>query len=593
MNIKKNLEQAYNFFQQNNLDAAELLLNKILIKYPNNLDALNNLSLIKIRKNLTDDAISLLKKSLEINPQLNNLKNLCFLYSQQKLWTNILNIYDQYIKKIKYDYQLEILKASALREIGKKEDAVSLLEKLLDEKKDDINIYISYIYTLNYFNAYEKAEKIGNQAISKFPESFIINFNHGITYSNLEQPIKAITYLNKAKNLAKNENLFDLWITLSAQYIKTHQIEEAQFFIDKCKEINQNNLIVKYQEASLKTQSGDILGAKEKLEEVLREDQNHTEANYLLGLVFLKLCHYKQAMDHYRFRTKRIKEPFGYFDDFEHIQINKRSKLIIHWEQGIGDQIIIFRIMNELIDRVDEITYISKEKILSTFKKNFPQIKYIEASKSKEWLSKLEDHDSHIKLNLLSIMKYIDDFPKAISKSKHWIPNKIKKDIYLKKYKTKRKLIGLSWKSTNLQIGYDKSFSLKELIELLKDSDYEFINLQYGEVKEEIDEIKKLFNVNIQYIDELDYFNDIDGLGALIAICDEVITCSNITTHIAGSLGVSTRLLLSKDRGKLWYWFDQTNKNTSTWYPSVKIYNQIEYGKWTDAMILLKNELKK
>jgi len=592
MNIKKNLEQAYNFFQQNNLDAAELLLNKILIKYPNNIDALNNLSLIKIRKNLIDDAILLLKKSLEINPQLNNLKNLCLLYSQQKLWTNILNSYDQYIKKIQYDYQLEILRASALREIGKKEDAVSILDKILYEKKDDINIYISYIYTLNYFNAYEKAEEIGNQAISKFPESFIINFNHGITYSNLEQPNKAITYLNKAKNLAKNENLFDLWITLSAQYIKTHQIEEAQFCIDKCREIDQNNLIIKYQEGSLKTQSGDIVGAKEKLEEVLREDQNHTEANYLLGLVYLKLGHYRQAMEHYRFRTKRIKEPFGYFDDFEHIEINKKSKLIIHWEQGIGDQIIIFRLMNELIDRVDEITYISKEKVLSIFKKNFPQIKYIEADQSKEWLRKLNYNHSYIRLNLLSIMKYIDDIPKAISKSKYWIPDKIKKDIFLKEYKTHKKLIGLSWKSVNLQIGNDKSFSLKELIDELKDNDYEFINLQYGDVKEEINQIKELFNINIKYIDELDYFNDINGLASLVAICDEVITCSNITTHIAGSLGVSTRLLLHKDRGKLWYWYDQKN-NTSTWYPSVKIYNQNKNGEWGDVMKFVNNELKK
>ena len=114
------------------------------------------------------------------------------------------------------------------------------------------------------------------------------------------------------------------------------------------------------------------------------------------------------------------------------------------------------------------------------------------------------------------------------------------------------------------------------------------ISLQYGDVKQEIDQINSQEELNIFYDLELDYFNDINSLAALISICDEVVTCSNVTAHIAGRLGIKTHLMIPKTIGNIWYW--NTQSNYSKWYPSVRIYRQQIDGDWSHLIEKIKLE---
>ena len=75
--------------------------------------------------------------------------------------------------------------------------------------------------------------------------------------------------------------------------------------------------------------------------------------------------------------------------------------------------------------------------------------------------------------------------------------------------------------------------------------------------------------------EEIDLFNDIYGLAQLICTCEYIVTISNVTAHIAGTLGKKTLLMLPKNNGKMWYW-SKDNNSQSLWYPSVRVidYNQ-------------------
>jgi ADP-heptose:LPS heptosyltransferase len=44
--------------------------------------------------------------------------------------------------------------------------------------------------------------------------------------------------------------------------------------------------------------------------------------------------------------------------------------------------------------------------------------------------------------------------------------------------------------------------------------------------------------INVLHCESVDNYTDLDGLAALIAACDEVLTISNVTAHLAGALGV-------------------------------------------------------
>ena len=140
-------------------------------------------------------------------------------------------------------------------------------------------------------------------------------------------------------------------------------------------------------------------------------------------------------------------------------------------------------------------------------------------------------------------------------------------------------LCGLSWKSANKDIGLSKSLNLIELAPLLLIENVEFVSLQYGSTKDEIEYIKKSIGINIHTIDELDIYNDIDGLLSLISDCDFIVTTSNVTAHLTGSIGKKGMVLLPFSKGKIWYW--HSGEGQSTWYPSLQLASQTQMNDWT------------
>ena len=70
------------------------------------------------------------------------------------------------------------------------------------------------------------------------------------------------------------------------------------------------------------------------------------------------------------------------------------------------------------------------------------------------------------------------------------------------------------------------------------------LNLQYGEVDKEIREFTNATGIEILQCKSVDNREDLDGLAALIEICDLVVSISNVTIHLAGALGKEAWVLL-------------------------------------------------
>ena len=77
---------------------------------------------------------------------------------------------------------------------------------------------------------------------------------------------------------------------------------------------------------------------------------------------------------------------------------------------------------------------------------------------------------------------------------------------------------GISWTSNKKDIGVAKSLNLIDLSPLLSIANVEFVSLQYGSTKDEIELVEKNIGRKIHTIDDLDIFNDIDGLTSLISL---------------------------------------------------------------------------
>ena len=85
--------------------------------------------------------------------------------------------------------------------------------------------------------------------------------------------------------------------------------------------------------------------------------------------------------------------------------------------------------------------------------------------------------------------------------------------------------------------GEQKSARLRDFEPILKLPSIRFVDLQYGDTLEERTALKESTGVEVSHLDDVDNYQDIDGLAALITACDAVVTVSNTTVHIAGALG--------------------------------------------------------
>ena len=107
-----------------------------------------------------------------------------------------------------------------------------------------------------------------------------------------------------------------------------------------------------------------------------------------------------------------------------------------------------------------------------------------------------------------------------------------------------KKVIGISWKSIKSLHTLKKSLSLMELGKVFQGLDVVLLNLQYGDVNEEIKEFTKTTGIEVLQCKSVNNREDLDGLAALIENCDLVVSTSNVTIHLAGALGKETWVLL-------------------------------------------------
>ena len=113
------------------------------------------------------------------------------------------------------------------------------------------------------------------------------------------------------------------------------------------------------------------------------------------------------------------------------------------------------------------------------------------------------------------------------------------------------------------------------------------VNLQYGDVSEEIRLVKQQTNCDIVECQEFDKNDDLDSLSHLISACDYVVTIDNFIAHLAGALGVKTDVLLPFNSD--WRW--GANESSSYWYSSVNLVRQKTPKDWGTPLFEISRQI--
>ncbi len=89
---------------------------------------------------------------------------------------------------------------------------------------------------------------------------------------------------------------------------------------------------------------------------------------------------------------------------------------------------------------------------------------------------------------------------------------------------------------------------------LLKAKEFVFVNLQFGECEQELQEVESALGIQIHRWPDLNLKNDMDDVCALISNLDDVVTISSAVWTFSAALGARTSLLLSSPH---WTMFNQ------------------------------------
>ena len=148
--------------------------------------------------------------------------------------------------------------------------------------------------------------------------------------------------------------------------------------------------------------------------------------------------------------------------------------------------------------------------------------------------------------------------------------------------------IGISWKSFKTRYK-TKSIQLKDMEQIFSGLDVVLVNLQYGDIEDEIREFKEATGIDVVQCASVDNREDLNGLAALIEACDLVISITNVTVHLAGALAKETWVLLPYVPNFWW----GSDRSDSIWYPSASLYRQPTLNDWDSVYVSIRKDLDK
>ncbi len=188
---------------------------------------------------------------------------------------------------------------------------------------------------------------------------------------------------------------------------------------------------------------------------------------------------------------------------------------------------------------------------------------------------------------LLSLPKYLHVSPQnpIITQPYISVPDQLLKkwqNLLAVDKQDNKPIIGINWQgnpSVEKTALRGRSIPLESFAPIAKKMKAKFVSLQKGFGSEQLKDCSfpEAF-VNCQ--SQVEQILDFEETAAIIASCDLIITTDTVVAHLAGGLGKKTYLLTQYVPD--WRW--GLEKETTFWYPSIKLFRQTRRDDWNSVI---------
>ncbi|MBP2299082.1 tetratricopeptide repeat protein [Azospirillum picis] len=320
--------------------------------------------------------------------------------------------------------------------------------------------------------------------------------------------------------------------------------------------------------ASMATLDGKPAEARRHLDHALRLDPGFALAAWNLGLMDLADGHITRGWAGYgrRFsarqlqRARRIDRPTWTGEALA------GQRLLVWSEQGVGDEILFASCFDALQGLDGPVTVECDRRLVSLFARSFPWVAVRAETVDAEGRESTNTPDCDVQLAAGTLPALFRDrlghFPDRVSYLKpeagrvaHW-RQRLQALSGLK--------VGLAWRSQVVTAQRAAAYtSLPDWLPLLDLPGVNVVTLQYGDCTRELMEVETASR-RLHRWEDLDLKNDFEGVAALIANLDLVISPATAVGELAGALGVPTWRLGMRD-------WTQMGAGVRPWYPSMRL----------------------
>ena len=583
MNLNFQINNLLRKFESGNkLDSYRELL-KIFKKNKDDNLLRYNLAVIQQKLNLNEEAKINYNYLIKFEKNIKAMINLYNIFFSEEKYYEALNIIDN-ILKIQQIENVHKDKAFACLKLNNIKISREICEYYLSKNSKDL-IALNILGQCSFAEGDNKmAIKIFNDILEFDPNNLSALNSLGRIYHEKRDTKNAEKFFLLA--LERDRYSYHIVNNIAGFYREEGKNDKAVYYYKKAINLNPNNPYVYNNLSKTFFDLGINEDAKDNSFKALKIKPDDGDIQKTLSFIYLKDHDFEKGWDYFDGRLK-LNEFIKKNKNIERLNKklfrkkilnNSKNKFLIVREQGVGDEILYGSMYGDLLKTLENVTIECDPRLLNLFKRSFP--KY---SNSFVELGSISNHDYEIEkidyvLYAGSLGRYYrkrlenfinEPFLKIDQKKYTEIQSKLSK--YDNKYN-----IGISWKSFNNRYASDKSLELDDFKDVFKLPNCNVFNLQYGDVLDEINNFNGKKNKLLK-IEDLDLYNDFEGVAAFLKSLDMFVTISNSTAHLAGSLGVKT-ILIKPDNYALFHYWNQKN-NKTPWYNCVELIDRESFLK--------------
>ena len=583
VDAEEDLQKAIGFHQAGKLRQAELVCQQILQIHPWNVNTLHLLGVIAYQVENFEIAGDLIGQAIEVEPnQSSFFFSLGLVLKKQGKLAEAVNAYYKVLEIDPNNADAYNNLGNILGSSGKLEEAVDTYRKALEINPNDIKIYN------NLSLALKRQGKLA-EAIDTYHKVLEIDSTDVGTYRNLGMVLAEQGELEEAINAyckaleidstdAGTHNNFG--IILKEQ----GKLEEAIDAYCKALEIAPGYADAYNNLGNVLQLQGNFEEAMVVYQKALEINSQFSEAHKNLGMLLLLTGEFEHGWKKYEWRWECHDFPSENrnFPQSAWDGTNLSGKSILVWtEQGIGDEIMFANMLDTLSQMEVKIIAECEERLVPLFQRSFPKIQFVSREPKPNPILLDKNIDYQVPIGSLAQWLRTDEsqFP---NKGPYLSASSEKVSQLRDKYEeltNDKLLVGISWKSINHGIKKEKSTILENWTPILSQPDCFFVNLQYGDIKQEIGEYRSATGILIYMDQEINPLTNLDDFAAQISALDLIISISNTTVHMSGALGKEVWTLLPYIPD--WRWM--LEREDTPWYPTMKLFRQNQINDWSNV----------